>query len=177
MQKLNKSIIKKQLLSQLESNKADLAEFNLLVKAAELNKWELNKRILKHLPDGCEYNTQYGMYHVIFPSKKSHLLGWQSSTTILSAESLRHSDSCHSNGSESRIMQLEGILKPENFDNYCKLFITLQKSVLSVISAMDAIKDNKMDAFYNPAYYELLNLAGMHYQAWNKLDDKRNGRD
>lgn len=173
---MNTLAIKNLLKSDLQKNINDLAEFNQLVKAAELNNWQINKRILKHLPDGCEYIVEYGMYHVKFPSKNSHLLGWVNSTKELSIESLRHSDSCHSNGSESRIKQLENLLLPENFTKFVKLFINLQKSVSAVIGAMDSIKENKQDGFYNPIYYPLLKMAGISQNAWFELDDIRTGR-
>lgn len=169
--------IKDLLTSELNKNTADLAEFNLLVKAAELNKWEINKKILKHLPDGCDYKNQFGMYNVVFPSGNSHLLGWERSTAILSLESLKHSDSWASNGSESRIAQLNSILQPENFINFCKLFINLHKAVKAVNDAINSIKENKQEAFYNPAYYDLLRMAGITSKALNELDDVKKGKN
>jgi len=147
------------LQAKLQENKNDLTEFNLLANAAKLNNWQINKRILKHLPEGCQYDLKYNMYHIIFPSKNSHLLGWVGSTTVLSIESLRHSDSCYSNGSESRIKQIENILLPENINSFAKLFINLQKSVTALNKAANEIKINKQDGFYNPAYYDLLSMA------------------
>lgn len=167
--------IKNLLTEKLQDNINDLNEFNLLVKAAELNKWQINKRILNHLPEGCSYLIQYNMYRVKFPSGNSHLIAWDT-TKELSSESLRYSDSCYSNGSESSIKQLQPILLPENFANYCKLFTTLNKAVKQVINAMDSIKDNKADGFYNPCYYPLLQMAGINQNAWFALDDIRNGK-
>lgn len=168
---MNTKQIKALLQADLTRNINDLTEFNQIVKAAELNKWQINKRIENHLPDGCKYYTQYGMYYIKFPSGKEHLIGWVGSTKELSIESLRHSDSCHSNGSEDRIKQLENILLPENFAPYCKLFIALNKAVLSVHKAMNKIKDNKQDGYYNPAYYPLLKMAGISQNAWFELED------
>jgi len=158
--------IKALLTADLNRNIADLSEFNLLVKAAELNKWQLNKRILKHLPEGCTYNEQYRMYHVVFPSGNSHLLGWYGTTTGLSIEGLRHSDSCYSNGSENRIKQLSDLLQPENLVPFCKLFIALNKAVEAVTGAMNTIQAAKADSFYNPVYFDLLKMAGISQNAW-----------
>ena len=168
--------IKKMLQNDLQRNINDLNEFNQLVKAAELNKWQINKRIENHLPDGCSYYTQYNNYYVKFPSGNEHLIGWGGSTKELSIESLRHSDSCHSNGSEDRIKQLENILLPENLKPFVKLFIALNKAVLSVHKAMNDIKDSKQDGFYNPAYYPLLKMAGISQKAWFELEDIKNGK-
>ena len=173
---MKQSQIKSLLQDELKRNNNDLSEFNQIVKAAELNKWQINKRIENHLPDGCKYYINYNMYYIKFPSGNDHLIGWVGSTKELSIESLRHSDSCHSNGSESRIKQLESILLPENFLPYCKLFITLQKSVAAIHSAMGAIKDNEMDGYHNPAYYPLLKMAGISQKAWFELEDIKNSK-
>jgi len=177
MNNVTTKTVKKLLQNELQSNINDLAEFNQLVKAAELNKWQINKRIEKHLPEGSSYYTQYGMHYVKFPSGREHLIGWIGSTLELSIESLRHSDSCHSNGSEDRISKLKDILKPENFKPFVKLFINLQKSISAVHTAMGAIKDSKADSFHNPAYYPLLKMAGISQSIWFDLQDINKGKN
>lgn len=163
--------IKALLQAQLKQENNDLSEFSTLLLAAEANKWQINKRIEKYLPAGCSYYIEYNLYYVKFPSGNTHLLGWVGSTKEMSAESLRHSDSCHSNGSEKRIQQLERILMTENLAPFCKLFINLYKAVKAVNAAMDAIKDNKAEGYYNPSYYPLLKMAGISQDIWFKLED------
>lgn len=151
---------KKLLQDSLKKEFSDLNEFNLLVKASDLNKGKINKRLLKYLPENCTFEIKHLMYYVYFPSGNSHLLGWINSTLELTFESLCKSDSWAKNGAEERISKINDILNnPIRFNDILKTQNKLEKIYKDIKDIYNTYDSLKIDSFYNPVYYELLRIA------------------
>lgn len=172
---MKNSELKNLLTERLNREKSDLSEFNALLNAVEKNKWLLNKRILKHLPENCSYEIKYNNYYVTFPSGNQHLLGWfNGSEQSLTPEKLRHADSCYSNGSEDRITKIENILNDKDlFELILKTHNNLEKAVKNLAKIMQSYNKNDIDSFHNPIYYELIRLITPNEEKRKALNEFR----
>ena len=148
------------LEAEIEENNSQLAEFELLVLAAEKNKGRINKRLLKHLPEGSEYNIQHGMYYITFPSGRDHLIGWVGSTNQIDRNSIENSDACYSKGASERIKNCLDLLKSNRFSDLLETFGELEYYTKRLEAILQAIEDKKLSSYYNPIYYDLLRLSG-----------------
>ncbi|MFA6309728.1 MAG: hypothetical protein WC677_08375 [Clostridia bacterium] len=154
---MEKLAIKRMIETKIEEEKRDFSEFELLVDAAEFDSGRINKHLLKHLPEGCEYYIKYNMYYIKFPSGNEHLLGWVGTTKELTVESLRRSDSCYSNGSEGRIKQLENISELKIH----LVFNRLEAAIKELKTAYGNIEKYDLDSHNNPLFYELCDKIGL----------------
>ena len=160
---MKKSDIITILQKTLEENISDLSRHNMLIEAAKKNNGAINKKLLKYLPEGCEFNFQYGMYNIIFPEKQQHLIGWERSTQTLTEESLEHSDSCYGRGSRERIETIESILNnPENLEAYCKKYIDFNKTVQRFKKEYEELENMELLNHYDPCKYDISKMIGVN---------------
>jgi hypothetical protein len=167
---MKKADIINELKKTLQENKDDLKRHNMLIEAAEKNKGQINKKIVKYLPEGSEFVVRYGMYHVGFPNNKEHLIGWERSTTELTKESIEHSDSCYGRGSRERIETIENILNnPEILEAYCKKYLDFNKTLQKFKKEHEAIESMELLNHYDPCNYQILEMMGIKNNCINRL--------
>jgi hypothetical protein len=157
--------IKAILLEDLATNKADLADHET-IKAALLpaNGKALNGRLQRLLPDGFKLEDRAGMTHVRSPRGNSHLIGYHSHA-ILEVDKLDNFDSWAFNGANSRISQIEGFLNnPEKMKQLTSMFMKVKKAWAAFCKVANELEYSKMDAFNNPAYYDLLRNFNVPYR-------------
>lgn len=168
--------IKAILQEHLATNKADLLEHDSIKTALSSQDGKpFNKHLNKHLPEGYSIKIEYSLCHVVSPSGNNHLLGWMSNP-FLDLSKLDNTNSAYCNGSKSRISQIEGFLNnPDKLKQLTSMFMKVKKAWTAFKVVANEIEASKMEAYFNPAYYDLLRNFEVPYRIisdirFNKID-------
>jgi hypothetical protein len=175
---MKKSELKNLLLADLERNKKDLKEHELLKESLKDQDGKpFTKHFEKKLPDGWKLNIRYGLIQTGKPPKENqHLLGWVSNGGF-NLSDFDRANSANCEGSKSRINQLEYWLMPENFNELHKAYSKLSKAFETVYNTVKNIEDNKMGSFHLPIHYELLKEIGLPDRLFSNIVYSKNKKD
>ena len=153
--------LKALIKESLAKNKCDLASHNEvleILKSVEGKPFNLRTFSKKVLTDKFEFNSSHGQFHIFNKhDKQNHLIGYHNQHGVNSAK-FYELDICYSKGSEERIYQLENL----DVKKLVKLQKLLSKHFNAIRDLFGAMDSQKLDSYYNPIAYKLMQSVFDH---------------
>ena len=148
-----KTRIEQLIKSQIELENSYLTEHKQIAEILSRNDGKVinGKTLNAKQLNGLTFKKQYGMFYIC--GKYEHLIGYDSDP-VIKADKFRDFDSCHSNGAEGRIKQLESI----DINKVADIFGQIETHFNKLRELFGDLERNNLGSFYYPAYYETLKL-------------------
>jgi len=118
-----------------------------------INGQVLNKKRLGKF----RFTQSAGLYHI--QGKYSHLIGYVNSENIISIQKTEYSrgfeyfDQCNGRAALERIEQIQNMDREKAFS----IFSKIDKHFNAMVDLFGEIKSNKLDSYYFPVFYDVLN--------------------